>query len=113
MSSPGESHPEALAETFTRLDSTLVLPDGQSKPYFRRRFCSSCFSLRQPLSSRRQENVDEACGPTALDVQRVRVQTLGSANSHPTPARMKSTLVGDNRFGLCLFHADGPRHRVA
>jgi hypothetical protein len=36
VSSHGESHPEALAETFTRLDSTLVLPDGQSKPYFPR-----------------------------------------------------------------------------
>jgi hypothetical protein len=29
-----------------------------------------------------------------------------SGSSHPTPARMKSTLVGDNRFGVCLFHAD-------
>jgi uncharacterized membrane protein len=46
----------------------------QSKLCFHARFCSSCFSLRQPLSSR-QENVDEAFGPTAINVQRGRVQT--------------------------------------
>jgi hypothetical protein len=60
-------------QTFTPLDSTSVLPDGQSKPCFRARFCSSCFSLRQPPSSRQQENVDEAFGPTAINVQRGRV----------------------------------------